>query len=150
MRTMTRRGLSCAILSGLLATAVPARTQAQSRRATLYKNPQCDCCEGYAAYLRQNGIAVTVIPTHDLVLISRENGVPPSLEGCHVTLLDGYVVVGHVPFRPIYRLLTERPSIKGISLPGMPLGSPGMTGRKAEPFTVYEISDGAPRVYAVE
>jgi hypothetical protein len=50
----------------------------------------------------------------------------------------------------IRKLLAERPAIKGISLPGMPEGSPGMTGTKTEPFTIYEISDGAPKVFAVE
>lgn len=150
--TMTRRGLHSVLLGGLFASAVSAgvRAQAQGRRATLYKNPQCECCEGYAAYLRRNGIDVTVIPSHDLAVISRENGVPQSLEGCHVMLLDGYVVVGHVPIRPINRLLAERPAIKGISLPGMPLGTPGMGGRQTAPFTIYTISVGLPLVYAVE
>jgi hypothetical protein len=65
-------------------------------------------------------------------------------------LLDGYVVEGHVPVATINRLLTGRPKIRGISLPGMPLGSPGMNGPKREPFTIYEIGDGPRRVYAVE
>jgi len=149
---MTRRGLSYAILGGLFATAVAAgvRAQTPNRRATLYKNPQCDCCEGYVAYLRSSGFDVTVIPTHDLSLINREHGVPSNLEGCHLMLVDGYVIGGHVPIGPIHRLLAERPAIRGITLPGMPMGSPGMTGRKTEPFTIFEISDGAPRVYAVE
>ena len=63
--------------------------------------------------------------------------------------MDGYVVEGHVPASAIQKLLTERPKIKGISLPGMPDGSPGMTGHKAEPFTIYDISDEA-KVFAVE
>jgi len=60
------------------------------------------------------------------------------------------VVSGHVPVNSVRRLLTERPEIRGITLPGMPLGSPGMSGTKSEPFTVYEIGPGAPKVYAVE
>jgi hypothetical protein len=59
-------------------------------------------------------------------------------------------VEGHVPVTAINKLLTERPNIKGISLPGMPDGSPGMSGHKSEPFTIYEISDGEPKVFAVE
>lgn len=118
--------------------------------ATLYKNPQCGCCEGYAEYLRENGFAVTVKPTHDLSLIKRQHGVPERFEGCHTTLIDGYVVEGHVPLKSLNRLLSERPDIKGISLPGMPMGSPGMSGVKIEPFTIYEIGEGAPKVYAVE
>ena len=115
----------------------------------MYKNPQCSCCDEYAKYLRQNGFNVTVTPTHNMSLISRQHGVPEKLAGCHTMLIGGYVVEGHVPVDAINKLLSEHPNIKGISLPGMPEGSPGMTGKKAEPFTVYEISD-APKVFAVE
>jgi hypothetical protein len=121
----------------------------QPYAATLYKNPQCSCCEGYADYLRENGFEVTVKPTHDLPLMHRQYGVPEALVGCHTTLVDGYVIEGHVPIGPVLRMLTERPAIKGISLPGMPAGSPGMFGEKPGPFTINEIGDGA-KVYAVE
>jgi hypothetical protein len=127
----------------------PANTE-EPRTATLYKNPQCGCCEGYADYLRANGFDVTVKPTHDLPMLHREYGVPEALVGCHTTLLDRYVVEGHVPVATILRLLSERPAIKGISLPGMPAGSPGMFGEKTGPFTIYEITDGPAKVYAVE
>ena len=133
-----------------LAVAPPFASAGEKPPVALYMNPQCDCCEGYADYLRQNGYKVTVKPTHDLSLINRQHGVPEHLEGCHTTLIGGYVVEGHVPVKSLDRLLTERPAIKGISLPGMPQGSPGMTGRKSEPFTIYELSRGTPRVYAVE
>jgi hypothetical protein len=83
-------------------------------------------------------------------LLNKQHGVPENLEGCHTTLIGGYVVEGHVPVKTLDRLLTERPKIKGVSLPGMPQGSPGMTGRKSAPFTIYELSPGTPRVYAVE
>jgi hypothetical protein len=122
----------------------------QPYAATLYKNPECSCCEGYAAYLRENGFDVTVKPTHDLPLIKRQYGVPSELEGCHTTLVGGYVVEGHVPVNTLLRLLTEKPAIKGISLPGMPAGSPGMFGEKTAPFTIYEIGDGPAKVYGVE
>ena len=117
----------------------------------LYKNPQCGCCEGHAEHLRQNGIDVTSVPTHDLALLRQEHGVPIDLVGCHMLLIGGYVVEGHVSASIIKRLLDERPAIKGISLPGMPTGSPGMTGPKTEPFTIYTFGgEGEPRVYAVE
>ncbi|KAB2916406.1 MAG: DUF411 domain-containing protein [Hyphomicrobiaceae bacterium] len=118
--------------------------------AQLYKNPQCTCCEAYANYLRRHGYAVTTTPTHNLSLIRREHGVPGRLAGCHTTLIDGYVVEGHVPIAIVDRLLADRPSIKGISLPGMPDGSPGMTGTKTAPFEIYEISNGPPKVYATD
>ncbi len=139
------------LLLGLV-LSVPTSVAADeaAKAATLYKNPQCGCCEAYAGYLRENGFDVRVVATHDLPLINRRHGVPEEFEGCHTTLIDGYIIEGHVPVQTIGRLLADRPDIKGISLPGMPAGSPGMTGRKSEPFTIYELSDGAPKVYAVE
>lgn len=143
----------------LLLAAAPAAVALRSAPgfatpppARLYKSPLCDCCEEYAAYLRAAGHAVQVIATHDLPLIKRQNRVPPALEGCHTTLIGGYVVEGHVPLAVLARLLAERPAIPGVSLPGMPLGSPGMTGRKTEPFVIYALPRdlaAAPTVYAV-
>jgi hypothetical protein len=121
-------------------------------RATVYKDPQCGCCEGYVAYLRENGFDVTAVDSHDLSLIKKRYGVPEPLEGCHTTIVGGYVVEGHVPASALKRLLAEEPAIKGISLPGMPEGSPGMTGTKRAPFTIYSITgDGDPQqVFATE
>jgi len=158
MHTMNKRGVSRRSLAAggftlLLAmpVAVFSGASAEEKPAVqLFKNPQCSCCEGYAAYLRQHGYSVTTIPTHDLALIRRQHGVPERLAGCHTMLISGYVVEGHVPVGPVNKLLSERPKIIGISLPGMPDGSPGMTGRKAEPFTIYEISDSEEKVFAVE
>ncbi len=139
--------------AALLATvALPLPAIAAPTRATLYKNPQCTCCEGYAAYLRKNGFEVEVKPTNDLTEISQKAGVPEALQGCHTMFVDNYVIDGHVPVNVIRRLLSERPAIAGITLPGMPAGSPGMTGSKTGPFTIYAVTkDGAPpKVYAVE
>jgi hypothetical protein len=146
----TMRALSVLLLIPALILSTWAVAGEGDRQATLYKNPQCGCCEGYADYLRANGFDVTVKPTHDLPLLHGQYGVPEPLVGCHTTLVDGYVVEGHVPINAVLRMLKERPHIKGISLPGMPAGSPGMSGEKAAPFTIYEIGDGPAKVYAVE
>jgi hypothetical protein len=132
--------------------AVPLRAETSPIQATLYKDPQCGCCEGYAAYLRKNGFAVEVKSTNDLAEISRRAGVPSAMQGCHTMFVDGYVVDGHVPIKTIRKLLAERPAVAGITLPGMPTGSPGMTGKKTAPFKVYAVhKDGKPpTVYAVE
>lgn len=141
-------------LIGLAGAAVSTAGFADSSgRATLYKNPQCDCCERHAAYLRRHGYEVNVIPIHDLDQIKERHGVPEKLAGCHTLLVGGYVVEGHVPVNTIDRLLKERPPIRGISLPGMRQGSPGMTGKKVAPFRILEISNvptDTPRTYAVE
>ena len=118
-------------------------------QVTLYKNPQCDCCEGYAAYLRHNGFGVKVIPTNDLTVMGEKYGIPDRTQPCHLSLVGGYVVGGHVPIEIVNRLLSEKPQIVGISLPGMPTGTPGMPGKKTGPLTIYEIGKGPPKVYAV-
>jgi hypothetical protein len=118
-------------------------------RVTLYKNPQCDCCEGYAGYLRQNGFVVDLVPANDLITMARKAGVPEPLDGCHITMMDGYVVIGHVPMDAVRKLLAERPKIIGISLPGMPMGVPGMPGPRSEPIALYEIAAGSapPKIF---
>jgi hypothetical protein len=137
--------------AAILLLPIPAMADA-GIRATLYKNPQCSCCEGYAGYLRQHGFQVEVKPTNDLAEISRKAGVPAELEGCHTMFIDNYVVDGHVPVNVVRRLLAEKPAIAGITLPGMPMGSPGMAGTKTEKFVIYALTkDGkAPTVYATE
>ena len=147
MRRVTLR-----IGTALALIAAPLPALAEPIHAVLYKNPQCSCCEGYAAYLQQNGFQVDVKPTNDLAEISSKAGVPAELEGCHTMFVEGYVVDGLVPVDVIQKLLKEKPAIAGITLPGMPAGAPGMAGTKTGPFTIYAVSkDGsAPTVYAVE
>lgn len=146
---MQRRTFLLASTALLLPLPAAADT---AGRATLYKNPQCSCCEGYADYLRQNGFEVDVKPTDDLAEISHNAGVPEGMEGCHTMFIDGYVVDGHVPVNVVRKLLAEKPTIAGITLPGMPMGSPGMGGAKTENFVIYAVTkDGkAPTIYAVE
>lgn len=142
--------LKAALLTFALAVAAPVLVAEEARQATLYKNPRCDCCEEYAKYLRETGFEVKIVATHNLTLIKKEHGVPESLEGCHTTLIDNYVIEGHVPIETLNKLLSERPAIKGVSLPGMPTGSPGMSGPKTEPFKILEIAEGSPKVFTVE
>ena len=147
---MNRRKLwQSAILASV---AMPLAAVAASTRAALYKSPQCSCCDGYAAYLREQGFEVDVKEVNNLAEISSKAGIPARLQGCHTMFVNGYVVDGHVPVSAIRKLLSERPAIAGITLPGMPLGSPGMTGSKREQFTIYAVTkDGAPpKVYAIE
>ncbi|MGK9340242.1 DUF411 domain-containing protein [Sinorhizobium meliloti] len=142
--------LKALIVTTILSGVTPAL--AGQKDVTLYKNPECGCCEGYADYLRQNGFNVAVKPTHDLTQMSRDAGIPEDAQGCHLSMIDGYVVSGHVPIGTVNKLLTERPDIKGVTLPGMPMGSPGMSGTKEAPFEMLEIkkSGGVGGVYARE
>ncbi|MEQ9190963.1 MAG: DUF411 domain-containing protein [Alphaproteobacteria bacterium] len=138
--------------AGIIAGAsyLVAGPNAAAAEFILYKTPGCGCCESYADYLRDNDFTVTVRPTHELTFMSREAGIPDILQGCHLAFIDNYVVSGHVSVGIINRILSERPDIKGVTLPGMPTGSPGMSGIKAGPFVIWEISESQPKVFAVE
>jgi len=104
---------------------------------TLYKNPQCGCCEGYADYLRDNSFKVKAISTNDLTVMGQKYGIPDDMQPCHISLIGGYVVGGHIPIEVVNRLLSEKPQIVGITLPGMPEGTPGMPGNKPGRLDIY-------------
>ncbi|CCV08368.1 conserved exported hypothetical protein [Mesorhizobium metallidurans STM 2683] len=135
-----------------VAIAVPMPAFAATIQAVMYKNPSCSCCESYAAYLEQNGFKVEIKATNDLSRISAGFGVPAQLQGCHSVVIGDYVVDGFVPVDLVKKMLTERPAISGIAMPGMPMGSPGMGGQKTESWKIYAFTkDGkAPTVYATE
>lgn len=127
----------------------------EARKAVMYKPLQCGCCDEYAKHLERNGISVEIKSLRSLAMTKRLTGVPKGFEGCHTLLVDGYTVDGLVPMAVLDKLLTERPDIKGISLPGMPWGAPGMEQRpKSAPLVVYAFKPGAgagaPWVYAQE
>lgn len=136
----------CAIallLNSAVALAGPA--------VTLYKSPNCGCCEKYVSYLRQNGFTVKAYDRGDMDGIKKRYGVT-RVASCHTALVGGYVVEGHVPVGAINKLLKQKPAIAGISVPGMPLNSPGMGEMKKGTLMVYTIPKAgeAPKVFSVE
>ena len=141
-------------LAALGATALsPIARAGKIRNAALYKNPDCGCCDDYAKYLKGYDFAVDIVETPELDKFRAQKGVPQELAGCHTMLVEGYVVEGHVPVKAIERMLSQKPKIAGIALPGMPAGSPGMTGKKEKPFTIYAFGGeaaGKSQVYFVE
>ncbi len=99
--------------------------------------------------MRDKGFKVTTEYVSDLTSIKINHGVTPELAGCHTAVVEGYVIEGHVPASEIYRLLEERPGVVGLSVPGMPGGSPGMEGAPAENYQVLTFDrDGRREVYA--
>jgi hypothetical protein len=99
--------------------------------------------------LRDKGFRVTTEYVSDLIPIKINHGITPDLAGCHTAVVEGYVIEGHVPAREIHRLLEERDSIAGLSVPGMPVGSPGMEGAPAERYQVLAFDrNGRREVYA--
>jgi hypothetical protein len=108
---------------------------------TLYMTPYCECCVKYKDYLSSLGAKVEVATVEDVDKLMEKLGVPSKLWSCHLATIDGYIIVGHVPAEAIKKLLDERPDIKGISLPDMPSGSPGMPGIKEKPFIIYSFDE---------
>jgi len=113
----------------------------------VYKSPTCGCCVSYIAYLKDNGFKVRTEEVSDMNSIKTQNGVPLKLQSCHTAIFGDYVVEGHVPLEVVNKLLSEKPDIDGIALPGMPAGSPGMPGVKSEDFVIYSIKDGSYQEY---
>jgi hypothetical protein len=95
----------------------------------------------WVAHLEANGFTVKTTDVPDIVAVKERAGVPAALSSCHTSLVDGYVVEGHVPADDLKRLLSERPAIAGISVPGMPVGAPGMEGPNPQPFDVVAFDE---------
>ncbi len=117
----------------------------------VWKSPDCSCCAEWVKHLQAAGFQVKTNEVADIDAARRKNGVPPALGACHTARVGGYAIEGHVPAEQIKRLLKEKPQAAGLSVPGMPLGSPGMEspdGRK-HPYDVLLFrSDGSFASYA--
>lgn len=99
---------------------------------TVHKDPTCGCCGGWVAHLEVNGFRTKTIETKTLNRVKARLGIPPELHACHTAEVGPYLIEGHVPAIAIVKLLTERPKAKGLAVPGMPEGSPGMSGEYEE------------------
>ena len=95
----------------------------------------------WVAHLEEQGFTVKATDVADINRVKASAGVPPRVGSCHTAVVDGYVVEGHVPAEDIKRLLAERPPLKGIAVPGMPIGSPGMEGPNPQPYDVIGFDD---------
>lgn len=117
---------------------------------TVYKSPNCQCCSDWVDHLENNDFEAEVENMSNTVIIKNKYGIGRDLQSCHTAVVNGYVVEGHVPADLIRKMLKERPEIKGLAVPGMPQGSPGMeTSGKKEPYKVYAFDDeGNKSVYA--
>jgi len=99
-------------------------------------------------HLRANGFRVKPVYVDDPRIARRRQGIPDALGGCHTAGVEGYAIEGHVPARDIRRLLRERPKAKGLAVPGMPGGSPGMEGSRPQPYDVLLVRpDGRATVF---
>ncbi|MFQ5772880.1 MAG: DUF411 domain-containing protein [Kiloniellaceae bacterium] len=150
--TTRRRALAVlgsGIVIGWAGLSRQALSAAQARPVvTVYKSPSCGCCGLWTGHLAENGFRTKVVDRDNLHVIKRMARVPENLEACHTAMVDRYVVEGHVPASAIRRLLSERPKVIGIAVPGMPEGSPGMPSPTPVRFDVIAFTaDGGQRVF---
>ena len=117
---------------------------ANAATMTVHKHPSCGCCAKWIEHVQQHGFTVKVVETEDMAAVKKRLGVPDKLASCHTTLVGGYYVEGHVPAADIKRLLAQKPKAAGISVPGMPMGAPGMEhGDHKQPYaTILVGKDG--------
>jgi hypothetical protein len=107
-------------------------------KVAVTKDPSCGCCGKWIEHLKEAGFPVEVTESADVNRVKVRLGVPKALASCHTAEVDGYVIEGHVPAPAIKRLLTERPQAKGLAVPGMPVGSPGMEVEGMDP-EIFEV-----------
>lgn len=143
------------LLTGLLGAAGLSSWPVRAQKAALppvqvFKSPSCDCCRAWVEHLKAAGFPVNVTNVDDTAAARKRLGMPDDFGGCHTASVGGYVLEGHVPAADAKRLLALRPAAIGLSVPGMPVGSPGMeVGTRRDPYRVFLIDrQGRSSVFA--
>ena len=139
------QGAGLVLLSSLLA---PMAAHANRKtRITVYKTPGCSCCHDWITHLEANGFEVLANDVPNTAPYRERHGVPKELGSCHTGLVDGYTLEGHVPASEIKRLLAEKPKARGLAVPGMPVGTPGMEveGTRRDAYDVLLFADDGRR-----
>ena len=145
---MQRRTLLQGAVAALLLPAAAKAAKKPLPVIEVYKSANCGCCHVWVDHLRANGFTVKAVDVPDPSDYRAKFGVPDDLGSCHTGLVAGYALEGHVPAAEIKRLLAERPKARGLAVPGMPIGSPGMEGTRKDPYDVLLIqADGRTMVY---
>lgn len=133
------------LAAGLATLGVPAWAATGPASIQVWKDPSCGCCKDWVAHLQRAGFQVTVQETGNAGARKRL-GMPETLGSCHTAEVAGYAIEGHVPAKDIQRLLREKPKALGLSVPGMPVGSPGMDGAiyqgRKDPYDVLLVAKG--------
>lgn len=143
---MKARLASTLLVLGSLMAAQPVF--AGSKDMTVWKSPWCGCCEAWSEAMQAAGYTVRTENREDLAPIKAKAGVPADMEGCHTAMIDGYFLEGHVPLSSVQRLLSERPTIAGLAVPGMPAGSLGMGEDPAARYDVHYVQkDGRTGIF---
>ncbi|PSQ99804.1 MAG: CopG family transcriptional regulator [Bacteroidetes bacterium SW_11_64_17] len=117
---------------------------------TVYKSPSCNCCAEWITHMKEQDFPVEIKSRFNVKPVKKQVGLPSSLAACHTAVVDSYVVEGHVPAQEVKQLLRETPDVRGLAVPGMPVGSPGMErGDRVEPYEVVTFTpSGETSVFA--
>ena len=142
----SRRSFVCASGAALALFALSDARAQQPSLVTVYKNAACGCCTGWVQHMRASGFRVEVHEVDDVTPFKRQYGITDELASCHTAVVAGYAVEGHVPAADIKRLLRERSKLKGLAVPGMVPGSPGMQGQP-QPYATMAFGEGGSRVF---
>lgn len=136
-----RRFIALVAIAFIVLLTITTTAQAANLpEATVYRDPACTCCGGWMKHMQAQGFTVKNVPTADMMTFKHEQGVTDNLASCHTAIIDGYVVEGHVPGDDIKQLLAQKPNVKGIAVPGMPVGTPGMEmGNKKDSYAVISF-----------
>ncbi|MEH6356891.1 MAG: DUF411 domain-containing protein [Marinobacter sp.] len=140
-----------AILLGASLSFGSALVSAEAEHSIhVYKSPTCGCCTDWIKHLEENGFEVDISEVDNVTPVKIEAGLTPALASCHTAFIDDYVIEGHVPADDIKRLLSQAPQARGLSVPGMPAGSPGMEmGDRKDPYQVLLFNaNGQTKVFA--
>ncbi len=115
----------------------------ETTEMTVYRSPSCGCCGVWVDHAKKHGFKIEDIKTEEMEAIKQQHNVPAELASCHTTIIDGYVMEGHIPADDIKRFLAEKPDdLIGLAVPGMPIGTPGMEARDIkQPFQVLAFND---------
>ena len=126
----------------------PSSKDAIAAEIIVYQSKTCGCCKKWVSHLKDNGFKVRSELMDDVTEVKMNLKLPMKLASCHTAVANGYIVEGHVPASAIKKLIAEKPAIKGISVPGMPIGSPGMEGSYKEKFDVVAFEEnGAVKIF---
>lgn len=146
MTRMIRNIVSRTALAASL--CLPVAALAAAPVIEVFKSESCGCCGAWVEHLKANGFATRVVNVENPSDYRARGGIPDKLGSCHTGMVQGYAIEGHVPASDIKRLLAQKPKAKGLAVPAMPLGSPGMEGPRKDPYDVLLVQgNGQTKVF---
>jgi hypothetical protein len=140
-----------AVVAAMALTGVVVMAQAKASTPTMvvYKTPTCGCCGKWISHLEAAGFKVETQNREDLAPVRQQHKIPAAVQSCHFALVGAYIVEGHVPAADVKKLLATKPAVKGIGVPGMPMGSPGMESPTPQKYdTLAFTAEGKTSVFA--